>query len=81
MKNMNKVSNVELKNSLLISLQYNSDALDYIQDRILKVENFIKYNEDDDVSRNELSVLKYIEFTLEYVEDCYNKSLKQVGGR
>ena len=62
MKNMNKVSNVELKNSLLISLQYNSDAL-------------------DDVSRNELSVLKYIEFTLEYVEDCYNKSLKQVGGR
>lgn len=70
---------MDMRNNLLISIQYNTDALDYIEERIRKVEDFIKYNEDDEVSKNELSVLKYIDVTLKYVDDCYNESLKQCG--
>lgn len=80
MRKREEVSNMDLKNSLLISIQYNSEALDYIAERIKKVEDFIKYNEDDEVSKNELSVLRYIDFTLKYVDDCYYKSLNQLGG-
>lgn len=80
MRKREEVSNMDLKNSLLISIQYNSEALDYIAERIKKVEDFIKYNEDDEVSKNELSVLRYIDFTLKYVDDCYDKSLNQLGG-
>lgn len=80
MFNRNKVSNIDIKNHLLLSLEYNSAALDYVQDKIKHHEDWLKFMERDGTIKNELSVLKYIEFTLKYLDDCYNESLKECGG-
>lgn len=41
MKLMKKISNRELKNSLLETLSYNDTALDYIQNNIFRTENVL----------------------------------------
>lgn len=80
MKNPKKVSNIEKINSLNQSLYYNTEALDYIQNEISRYENFVKYNEEDTQSLNTLNVLRYIEFSLKYLDDTYNKGLILLGG-
>ena len=60
----NNVSKLELRNSLKETISKNEDALDYLQNRISTVDNLVKYNENDNVSKEELKNLKYIEFCL-----------------
>ena len=79
MKNPKKVTKEELKNSLLQSLEYNSEALDYVENQIVRFEDLLKYNENDEASLNTLNVLKYIEFSLNYLDKSYNETLKSIG--
>lgn len=80
MRNPKKVSNIEKINGLNQSLYYNTEALDYIQNEISRYENFVKYNEEDTQSLNTLNILRYIEFSLKYLDDTYNKGLILLGG-
>ena len=54
----NNVSKLELRNSLKETISKNEDALDYLQNRISTVDNLVKYNENDNVSKEELKNLK-----------------------
>lgn len=80
MKNPRKVSKLEQRNALVQTLEYNSNALDYVENEINRFENFVKYNENDMQSLNTLNVLKYIQFSLKYLDDTYNKGLMLLGG-
>lgn len=79
MKSMKKVSKLEQKNSLKQTLYYNSEALDYVQNEIARYENLYKYNEDDMQVLNILNILRYIEFSLKYLDDTYEKGLMLLG--
>lgn len=74
----NNVSKLELRNSLKETISKNEDALDYLQNRISTVDNLVKYNENDNVSKEELKNLKYIEFCLKYLDGLYRDNLKKV---
>ena len=78
MKSIRKVSNEELKHSLLSSLEKNNLAIDYIKNEIVRNEDIYKYKEDEE-TKEILNNLKYIEFTLEFVGHSYEESLKKVG--
>lgn len=75
MKNPKNVSKSEQKAFLVQTLQYNSIALDYVKEEIQKYEDFLKWNELDTDIQERLSVFKYIEFTLTYLDDTYSKGL------
>lgn len=70
-----KVSNEELKSSLLESINKNDLSLDYIKDKIRVTEDLYKFTEKDS-DKEELDTLKYIELVLSFVGDSYSKSLK-----
>ena len=72
------LSKLELRNSLKETISKNEDALDYLQNRISTVDNLVKYNENDNVSKEELKNLKYIEFCLKYLDGLYRDNLKKV---
>ena len=74
----NNVSKLELRNSLKETISKNEDALDYLQNRISTVDNLVKYNENNNVSKEELKNLKYIEFCLKYLDGLYRDNLKKV---
>ena len=74
----NNVIKLELRNSLKETISKNEDALDYLQNRISTVDNLVKYNENDNVSKEELKNLKYIEFCLKYLDGLYRDNLKKV---
>ena len=74
----NNVSKLELRNSIKETITKNEDALDYLQNRISTVDNLVKYNENDNVSKEELKNLKYIEFCLKYLDGLYRDNLKKV---
>ena len=67
-----------LVNSLKETISKNEYALDYLQNRISTVDNLVKYNENDNVSKEELKNLKYIEFCLKYLDGLYRDNLKKV---
>lgn len=75
MRNPKKVSNIEKINELNQSLYYNTEALDFVQNEIFKYENLYKYNEEDNCVLNTLNILRYIQFSLKYLDDTYSKSL------
>ena len=79
MKNPKKVSKEELKSYLFLSIDYNDEAIDYVQNEISKYENFVKYNEEDFVSKDTLHVLRYMEFSLKFLDRSYNLALKELG--
>lgn len=81
MKNRKNVSKEELKNSLLISLKYNNKALDYIENDLRRAKDFLKYKEDDKETQEIVDILEYIKFSLTYLDNQYNESLKKVGVR
>lgn len=72
------VSKEEQKNSIIQTLEYNTEALDYIQNEINRHEDFLKYKDDSEI-RSQLNILKYIHFSLTYLDDTYNKSLILLG--
>lgn len=79
MKMRKNVSNREIANSLLESLSYNDNALDYIKNQIYRTENILNYKPEDKEIQEQLKIEKYIEFVLKFTEDSYKKSLKKVG--
>lgn len=68
----------EIKKSLDDTIIKNNNALDYIQNKISKVQNLVDYNSDDVISIDELNNLKYIEFTLKYLDKSYKDSLRSL---
>lgn len=81
LKNKKQVSKEELKNSLLLSLEHNADAIDYITNEISRFESYCKYNEEDKTSLQVLSILRYIKYSLDYLDNCYSENLKRIGVR
>lgn len=79
MKIPKNVSKLELKNSLIESMQKNKMALDYTLRCIHRNEDILGYNSEDIMAQNDLQDLKYIEFILRYIEDSYRKSAKGIG--
>lgn len=79
MKKIKKVSNNELINCLLQSLEYNTEALDYMKNEISRLEDLLKYNSNDAEVSRILKIYKYIEFSLKFLDDSYNESLKKLG--
>ncbi len=79
MKRLKNVSKEELKHSLITSLEYNAKALDYIENVLNRAEDSLKYNEEDEDYQDIVVTLKYIKFSLTYLENQYNESLKKVG--
>lgn len=79
MKFRKNVSNEEIKNSLILTLEKNTIALDYIENVLHRTEDLYKYNEDDEDVKEQLDVLKYIKFSLTYLDKQYNDSLKKLG--
>lgn len=81
MKREKKVSKLELKNSLLESLDNNDKALDYIQNAIYRTDNILKLDPLDKSVQEQLNIEKYIQFTLNYLDKMYTDSLKKLGVR
>lgn len=81
LKNNKQLSKEELKNSLLISIEHNSDAIDYIANEISRYENLLKYNENDVDSTRNLTILRFIKYSLDYLDKCYSDNLKKIGVR
>lgn len=80
MKLKKNVTKLEMKNSLLQTLEYNSEALDFIENESHKYEDLLKYDDLDGSIKNIQNILKYIKFSLNYLDDMYNESLKKLGG-
>ena len=74
------VSQLEIKDKLAESINANEIALDNLRNWINRLSDSLEYKEDP-VLREDLQTLKYIECTLLYVGDCYEKSYKQLGGK
>lgn len=79
MKKIKNVSNQELKDSLLKSIEYNSNALDYIENVLNRARDRLKYNEYDKENKEIVETLEYIKFALTYLDKQYIDSLKKVG--
>lgn len=79
MKRKKNVSKEEIKNSLIQSIEYNEKALDYIENVLNRAKDTLAYNENDLEYKDIVATLEYIKFTLEYVGNQYNDSLKKVG--
>lgn len=73
-----KVNKVELLNSLKTTLEQNTKAIDNVTMWIHSCEDRLAYNEEDFEAQDALETLKYIEFSLRYLDkqymDCYRKS-------
>lgn len=79
MKRKKNVSKEEIKNSLIQSIEYNEKALDYIENVLNRAKDTLAYNENDLEFKDIVATLEYIKFTLKYVGNQYNDSLKKVG--
>lgn len=81
MKKNKRVSNLEMQHSLRETLQMNSIALDNVDNWVHNVEDKLKYNERDLELQEDLEVLKYIQFCLNYLDKQYSVAYKRVGGK
>ena len=79
MKKRKNVSKEELKNCLLISIEHNTNALDFVQNELNHIEDVLKYNEHDEDYKKRHEVLEYIRFSLNYLDEQYQESLKKLG--
>lgn len=79
MKRRKNVTKQELKDNLIQTLEYNSKALDYIENVLNKAKDNYKYNSDDEDLKEIIETLEYIQFSLTYLDKQYNESLKKVG--
>lgn len=69
------VNNKKLIESLQKSLQLNASAQDYVENQINKAKDILHFNDNDCSIKVDLENLSYIQFTLKFLEDSYNKSL------
>ncbi len=79
MKRKKNVTKQELKDSLVQSLEYNTRALDYIENVLNKAKDNLNYDPDDKDYKEIVETLEYIKFSLTYLDQQYNDSLKRVG--
>lgn len=79
MKRRKNVTKQELKDNLIKTLEYNSRALDYIENVLNKAKDNYKYDSDDEDLKEIVETLEYIQFSLTYLDKQYNESLKKVG--
>ena len=75
-----RTRNVELQRSLEESIKLNIKALDRLENWINRVTDEFKYSEDEYL-KDELETLKYLKFTLTYLDKQYRKAYKQAGGK
>lgn len=80
MKIKKNVSKGELKASIIQSLEHNTEAIDYVENEINRLKDLLIYREKDEELSRVIKILEYIKFSLLYIDDCYNKSLKKIGG-
>lgn len=78
---MDNVSNLEVKNCLRESMELNVIAIDFIEEELKKYEDRLKYNEDDEEAKYNLNCLKYIKFSLYYLDRQYMKAFRKCGGK
>lgn len=77
---LKKVDKSQLRSSIIQSLEHNTNAVDYVENEINRFNDLLKYREEDVELSRTIHVLEYIKFSLLYLDDCYNKSLKKIGG-
>lgn len=78
---MKKVSNIEILHNLESTLKKNTNALDYVENEINRLNDILAYNENDTISKEHLENLEYLKFTLYYLDKQYMKSFKSLGGK
>lgn len=76
-----KISKKEQIDSIVKTLDINDDAIDYIKNNILTLHNVHKLSPSDTYIVEELNLNKYIQTSLEYLENCYIDRLKALGYR
>lgn len=81
MRQVRKVSKLEEINSLKQTLSYNDIALDYVINELNRTEDVFRFNETDKDVQERLNTLKYIKFSLEYLDKAYSDRLKALGVR
>lgn len=80
-KVINRVNKVELLSSLRTTLEKNTNAIDNVTTWIINCEDRLKYNENDYDAKDALETLKYIDFSLRYLDKMYIKCFKENGGK
>lgn len=81
MKRIKNVSNKEVVDNLKKTLVLNDKAIDYLENVIRKAQDRLEYNPEDEEYKDILEVLKYIQFSLLYLDKSYKESLKKLGGK
>ena len=74
--NHNKLEEI---NSIKKTLIQNDNALDYIYCKMSEISDILGYNPDDIQAKEDLTTVKYIDFSLSYLDKCYRKRLKELG--
>lgn len=74
-----KYSKLEEINSIKQTLIQNDDALDFINCLIDENLTILGYNPDDLQAKEDLKIVRYIDFSLSYLDKCYRKRLKELG--
>lgn len=79
---MKKVkSKNEIMHCLKDTIRKNDIAIDFINSEMLRRKDLVSYNPDDLNSKEEIKILEYILFSLNYLDDTYRKSYKKLGGK
>lgn len=73
-----KVNNKELAKALKESIEFNDNALDYIENEIRRKEDLLKITDISLDLENDLTNLKYIQFSLKYLQDSYENTLRSL---
>lgn len=81
MRTYRKVSKLEEINSLKQTVVHNDASLDYITNELYRMENIFKLDETDKIIKENLESLRYIKFSLEYLDKMYRDRLKVLGVR
>lgn len=80
MKRISKIDNIQLKASIVESLEHNTEAMDYIENEKNRLIDLLKYRCVDDELSRIIEVLEYIQFSLKFLDDSYIKALSRIGG-
>lgn len=76
-----KISKKEQIDSIVKTVDVNTEAIDYIKNNILRLQNTHKLIPEDVSVVEEVNLNKYIQTCLEFFESCYIDRLKALGYR
>lgn len=80
MKFKKNVTNKELLDNFLVSIEHNEKSLDYIENCLLRAKDNLQYNPQDEDYIEIVENLEYIHFVLFYVGNKYGDCLDKIGG-